>query len=53
MKALANPDTYDHPLIFLLAMTLALVPMFVLVALGAAKLGVPFPVVNVQSSSGS
>lgn len=44
MKALLSVDTYDHPLVFLFFLALALVPVLYVGYLIAGKLGVPIPV---------
>jgi hypothetical protein len=43
MKALLSLDTYDHPLVFVFFLALALVPVLVAISYLARRAGVPVP----------
>lgn len=46
MKALLNVETYDHPIVFLLFLALAIIPVLYVVYCLAAKVGISLPAVG-------
>lgn len=43
MRALLSADTYDHPIVFVFALSLVMIPVLYFVYLGASRLGVALP----------